>query len=251
MSEKPTTDETASEAGPVDEFDDWDEFHASDTEPHTLGPISSNIYFEADSDKYLAEQGFRTWEQWIAERLFIEKYNPGYATSQESREQYDRIMALVAESQPAALPKPGDTSTPQRIDVNTPDLTGDNLTVRSTVALYQVSERTVMAKLRAGKVPGAAKIPGANGELWALPVASVAQLWKVRTETPGVAAPTQPAEADQSQLLRELIAEVALLRNQIADLEQIAHRALPAAPANETTSTPAPAHRAQWWKRTK
>ena len=160
----------------------------------------------------------------------------------------------------AALPAPGDTSTPQRIDVSTADLSGTNYTVKQVVALYQVSERTVMAKLRAGKVPGASKIPGANGELWALPVASVAQLWKVRTETPGVAAAEKPDPAETTELLRQLIAtqsqmhaEIVALRSHIEELKQFTHRALPAASNSPGAGhdSDAPAGRRRWGKRKK
>lgn len=164
------------------------------------------------------------------------------------------------ENHTPALPAPGDTSTPQRIDVNTADLSGTNYTVKQVVALYQVSERTVMAKLRAGKVPGAAKVPGTNGEQWALPVATVAQLWKVRADQPGVAAPTQPDPTETNELLRQLIAdhsqmraEIAALRSEIADLEQLAHRALPAASNSHGAGheSDAPAGRRRWGKRKK
>lgn len=160
----------------------------------------------------------------------------------------------------AALPAPGDTSTPERIDVHTPDLSGANLTVKQTVKAYAVSERTVMAKLKAGTVPGAQKVPGPNGEQWLIPTAAAAQLWKPRTDAPGVDAAAKPEQPDQSQLLREIIekqlelhaemrSEIAALRSQIADLEQITHRALTAAPTDEATSMPAPNRRPRWWKR--
>jgi hypothetical protein len=161
---------------------------------------------------------------------------------------------------PAALPKPGDTSTPQRIDVNSPDLTGTNYTVKQVVSLYRVSERTVMAKLRAGKVPGAAKVPGPNGEQWALPLATVAQLWELRTETPGIS--YRATETEQTALLElvhqliakqtEMVTEMAAMRSQLADLEQITNRALSAPAENDAGLEPEPApRRRRWGKRAK
>jgi hypothetical protein len=261
--------QTESETAPTDEAGTWepDDWEEIQNEQGTDAPTSSRIYgtseseqarFIADYERDEAAKGFRTWDQWVAEWLFIEKDQPGYATSQESRELYERVMALVAKAQPPALPAPGDTSTPERTDVHTPDLSGSNLTVKQTAQTYIVSERTVMAKLKAGTVPGAKKVPGPNGEQWLIPAAAVAQIWKPRASTPGVEAAAKPEQPDQVQLLRELIdvqaelrAEIAALRNQITELEQLTHRALPVAAADEATSMPAPTERPRWWKRNK
>jgi hypothetical protein len=228
----------SSRATPVDEFDDWDEFHASETEPHTLGPISNITTIELS-------QGI------------TESYGWTHTPAELVRER--ELMNAENETAPAALPAPGETSTPERTDVHAPDLSGANLTVKQVAQSYVISERTIMAKLKAGTVPGAQKVPGPNGEQWLIPTAAAAQLWKPRTDAPGVAAAAQP---DQSQLLREFIekqselhaelrTEIAALRSQLIELKQITHRALTAAPVEEMSSMPAPAHRARWWKRTK
>jgi hypothetical protein len=110
----------------------------------------------------------------------------------------------------------GETSTPERTDIRTPDGSGSALTIAETVERYAVSNATLRRKLDAGLVAGAYKTPGPKGEQWLLPVAALEALGYV---TRGEPAPTAETSPTALAALEESNARAEALAAKVAELE--------------------------------
>lgn len=161
-----------------------------------------------------------------------------------------------------ALPAAGDTARAARS--STADL-GTVLTLPEVAARLGWSLKTVYRRVRAGELEGAHKLPAANGEQWAVPVATVERLASEQAAHRASANPDAVRVAELLQRVAELEAQLATERavgqERARTIEQLAGtvRALTAASESLAASAEqqrqvlelaqALARRPRWWQR--
>lgn len=151
-------------------------------------------------------------------------------------------------------PELGPGSPPATFLVGEPDSSGTTLTITEAAQRLGVSVTTLRRRLKEGKVSGAHKAPGPDGEEWRIPVASIPEPSDNRTTTnveddlrrqlDNEKRARELAEAlldSERRGREELSRTVDVLREAIETL----HRALP--PVSATTDVKS----ARWWKRSK
>lgn len=150
------------------------------------------------------------------------------------------------------------TSTPARPPEPSED--GDGFTITEAATAYGVSVSTVRRLLKAGKIPGARKIPGPKGEEYRIPADALGSLGYSMTTHPTATVIGARADAEVEDLRRRLAEaearadrlalerdakarEVELLTGSVEDLRSALRKlpdALPPAPQDA---------RRRWWKR--
>jgi transcriptional regulator with XRE-family HTH domain len=86
----------------------------------------------------------------------------------------DYSESTVTTHQESPLELPASTSAPARVPVTVETVEG--LTIAEAATAYGLSVSSIRRLLKAGKIPGAAKIPGAKGAEYRIPPASLESL---------------------------------------------------------------------------
>lgn len=126
-------------------------------------------------------------------------------------------MSENLEQSAGELPAAGDTSTPER--TGAVDLSGSVLTIAEAVERYDVSRATLRRRLEEGALQGAHKVPGPQGETWAIPAAALVALGYVhRTTEPSTPAEPAPPAVAPAELLAVVDRLTTLLEGERAQL---------------------------------